>query len=62
MESHPQNPEFRNNPENFHPWILSSNQIIKALIRLCGCAGWSALLLLTNPKDRFSCVEAPLMF
>ena len=20
MESHPQNPEFRNNPENFHPW------------------------------------------
>ena len=19
MESHPQNPEFRNNPENFHP-------------------------------------------
>ena len=22
MESHPQNPEFRNNPENFHPCIL----------------------------------------
>ena len=21
MESHPQNPEFRNNPENFHPWV-----------------------------------------
>ena len=21
MESQPQNPEFRNNPENFHPWI-----------------------------------------
>ena len=20
MESQPQNPEFRNNPENFHPW------------------------------------------
>ena len=20
MESLPQNPEFRNNPENFHPW------------------------------------------
>ena len=20
MESNPQNPEFRNNPENFHPW------------------------------------------
>ena len=22
MESQPQNPEFRNNPENFHPYIL----------------------------------------
>ena len=22
MESRPQNPEFRNNPENFHPWVL----------------------------------------
>ena len=22
MESQPQNPEFRNNPENFHPCIL----------------------------------------
>ena len=21
MESHPQNPEFRNNPENFHPCV-----------------------------------------
>ena len=20
MESHPQNPEFKNNPENFHPF------------------------------------------
>ena len=20
MESQPQNPEFRNDPENFHPW------------------------------------------
>ena len=20
MENQPQNPEFRNNPENFHPW------------------------------------------
>ena len=27
MESRPQNPEFRNNPENFHPcnWQVSSN-------------------------------------
>ena len=22
MESQPQNPEFRNNPENFHQWVL----------------------------------------
>ena len=22
MESRPQNPEFRNNPENFQPWNL----------------------------------------
>ena len=22
MESPPQNPEFRNNPENFHPWTV----------------------------------------
>ena len=23
MESQPQNPEFRNNPENFHPWLYN---------------------------------------
>ena len=31
MESQPQNPEFRNNPENFHPWRPGSsdkNQIL----------------------------------
>ena len=22
MESQPQNPEFRSNPDNFHPWLL----------------------------------------
>ena len=25
MESQPQNPEFRNNPENFHPWSVEKN-------------------------------------
>ena len=25
MESQPQNPEFRDNPENFHPWINDQN-------------------------------------
>ena len=29
MESQPQNPEFRNNPENFHPCISSVNLILK---------------------------------
>ena len=24
MESQPQNPEFRNNPENFHPWMAQN--------------------------------------
>ena len=26
MESQPQNPEFRNNPENFHPCIWKEKQ------------------------------------
>ena len=29
--------------------ILSNKRITKALIRLCGCAGWSVPLLFTNP-------------
>ena len=35
MESQPQNPEFRNNSENFHP---------------CRYTGWSVPLLLANPR------------
>ena len=27
MESQPQNPEFRINPENFHPWTCSGIQL-----------------------------------
>ena len=27
MESHPQNPEVRGNPENIHPCILAENNI-----------------------------------
>ena len=41
--------------------ILSKTQITKGLISLCRCAGWSgrsALLLFTNLKHRFSCIEA----
>ena len=40
--------------------ILSNKQIIKALIRLCRCAGWSAPLLFANTEDRFSHVEAQI--
>ena len=28
MESQPQNPEFRNNPENFHPWRQFGNHLM----------------------------------
>ena len=33
MESQPQNPEFRNNPENFHPWPYEEqvSEIMKKL-------------------------------
>ena len=30
--------------------ILSIKRITKALIRLCGCAGWSAAVLFENPR------------
>ena len=32
--------------------VLSKNQITKALIRLCGCAGWSVPLLFAYPRRR----------
>ena len=34
--------------------IPSKKRIIKALIRLCGCARLAASLLFPNPEDRFS--------
>ena len=40
--------------------ILSNTRITKALIRLRGCAGWSAPLLFANSEDRFCRVEAKL--
>ena len=27
MESRPKNPKFRNNPENFHPWLYDNLEI-----------------------------------
>ena len=33
----------------------------KALFRLPKCTGWSALLLVENPEDRFSRTEAHIV-
>ena len=41
--------------------ILSRKRITKALIRLRGCAGWSAPLLFAQPDDRFSRLEAQII-
>ena len=41
--------------------ILSTSGIKKVLIRLCGCTGWSAPLLLACNIIRFSHVEAHLL-
>ena len=29
MESQPQNPEFRNNPEKFHPCLLTLKKLVE---------------------------------
>ena len=39
MESKPQNPDFRNNPENFHPWdnpgfIILQAAMTRLILRL----------------------------
>ena len=34
MESQPQNPEFRNNPENFHPQKLQTVAVRKMAIEI----------------------------
>ena len=44
---------------NLH-MIRFKKRITKALIRLRGCAGWSAPLFSQTPEDRFSRVEAHL--
>ena len=38
--------------------LLSKKRITMALIRLCGCTGWSVPVVLANPEDRFSRVKA----
>ena len=39
--------------------ILSNKGIIKALIRLRGCAGWSAPLLFANPQRQVFSQRGP---
>ena len=41
--------------------VLYKTRITKALIRLRGCAGWSAPVLFANPEDRFSRGEAHVL-
>ena len=36
MESQPQNPEFRNNPEKFHPWQYFENLKLEQTFLVCG--------------------------
>ena len=36
-------------------------RITKGLIKLCGCTGWSAPLLFSHPKDKFSPAEAHII-
>ena len=42
MESQPQNPEFRNNPENFHPW--KSTHILAYLVATYSFCSFSFFL------------------
>ena len=39
--------------------ILSEKRITKVLIRLCGCAGWSAPVLFTNPQRQVFSRQGP---
>ena len=41
--------------------VIFKTRITKTLIRLRGCAGWSASLLFEKPEDRFSRVKAHLI-
>ena len=39
--------------------ILSNKRVIKALIRLLGCAGWSAPVLFANPRKQIFLRRGP---
>ena len=48
MESQPQNPEFRNNPENVHPCIITSSQLKPVLMIRLGKWGWCWLAMVQH--------------
>ena len=51
MESQPQNPEFRNYPENFHPWThCFSTRTVKTLVRLSQYPGLSESYRAAQPN------------
>ena len=48
MESQPQNPEFRINPENFHPWF--NTKLMNLLIYLSRYIQWNIPSLLFQTR------------
>ena len=53
--------KIENSPVANLQMILSTKRITKALIRLRGCAGWSAPVLSQTPEDSFSRVQAHMI-
>ena len=45
MESQPQDPEFRINPENFHPWLIGA------------CAFMSLNTACADPEGGIGCLD-----
>ena len=53
MESHPQNPEFRNNPENFHPYTCMNHHCMLVQYLPLWVAQWlSGRVLDSRTKGR----------
>ena len=52
MESQPQNPEFRINPENFHPWTVTLIRLLLKKLFDLGlyCLSTSTCILLSSNK------------
>ena len=45
--------------KSFDCTILSKKRITKALIRQCGCAGWSVPVLFANPRRQIFLASSP---